>query len=315
MPTRSTWSTRLRLVACSLALTMSACRETPGGPDPIAAAIVIVSGDEQPVAWGEVATERLGVRVLDQHGNGVAGAMVNWTLASGGGSLDSSVVITDETGTGYARYAANTSLGVTDARITAATPSISGVTFSLTISGPPDGVTGHALEHCSPSNGQASRPVEVATIINEYLFRGVTGYDAAGRVVPHDPPCSEFTNSASSGYFSFSEFNHNGYHDWAIVTARLRNGADATLAAYGGQLIVSSAYRCPDKQHDVNPHDWFAGGRHMHGDAIDFVTHDLQQWLAVKAAAKAAGACVEPLTASSTDHVHADWRGTCPSGW
>lgn len=306
------WSVSIKCAVYILAfIFVGGCRDTPSGP-PHGSTLVIVSGDNQTVTWGEVTTQRLGVRVLDQSDAGVKGVPITWTIALGGGSLDSSVIITDESGTAYVRYAANTEFGVSTVKVTAATPSLAAVSFALDI--PPEVITGHSSFDCTPPNGE-SRPLEVVLIKNEYLFNKVTGYDAGGSIVAFDPPCSDFTDNASSPHFSFAEFNRNGYHPWAVVMDRLISGAEATRAAYGGPLAVSSGYRCPDKQHDVDPNHWFSGGRHMHGDAIDFVTTSMEHWLAVSAAAKASGACVEPVAASSTDHVHADWRGTCPNGW
>jgi hypothetical protein len=146
----------------------------------------------------------------------------------------------------------------------------------------------------------------VLAILQEYPARGVA----------FAPTCSDFTTDANSDYFIHSEYNHNGFHTWAIARQTLRTGADGTRVSYNAPLIVSSGYRCPDKQYGINP-GAIVGGRHMNGDAIDFDTGDSQTvWDAMKIAAKANGACVEPITMSTVDHVHADWRGTCPnSNW
>lgn len=147
---------------------------------------------------------------------------------------------------------------------------------------------------------------ERGNIIEEYVSRGVN----------LQPSCSDFTTSASSTYFSSSEYNHNGYHHYYISRSSLRSGADATRTNYGGLLVVTSGYRCPDKQCDINC-GAIGGGRHMHGDAIDFASYSSDAtWDAIADAADSvAGSCIEPMSVSTNNHVHVDFRPSCPSGW
>lgn len=307
------------LIPLLLGAVLAGCREPVAGSAPrTPVQAVVISGSGQVLEWGYPAPEPLKVKVIDVDGAGVPGIDVTWSLSSGGGSIEYQTTVTDQDGMASTRYAANTELGVSTVRVTSQVAGLQPAVFALGIG--PVVITGHSSLACTPPNG-AERPLVVVEIKNEYLFRRVTGLSASGAVVPYDPECAEFISASmfpagDSPYFTFAEFTNQSYHSWAVITDRLRIGANATRAAYGKPLIISNGYRCPDKQHDVKPNEWFAGGRHMHGDAVDFETgNDLATWQAIKAAAKSAGACVEPLESSTKNHVHADWRPVCPNGW
>jgi hypothetical protein len=129
------------------------------------------------------------------------------------------------------------------------------------------------------------------------------------------PNCSDFVSSMNSTYFTTSEYNYNGYHTYFIAKSPLTSGADATRISYGAALTTTAGYRCPDKQNDINP-SAVVTSRHHHGDAMDWSASNSDTvWANIKTAAKANSACVEPLLNSSNNHVHSDWRGSCPSGW
>lgn len=75
-----------RFAGASLALALIAC----GGDDPTdlqssPAAIAVVSGQDQEGKAGEELPEPFVVRVTDAGGDGVSGAMVEWSVASGDG--------------------------------------------------------------------------------------------------------------------------------------------------------------------------------------------------------------------------------------
>jgi len=144
---------------------------------------------------------------------------------------------------------------------------------------------------------------ERGSIIEEYSSRGVD----------LQPSCSDFTTSASSTYFQPHEYNKNGYHQWYIARGSLLSGADTVRSNYGSALIVNGSYRCPDKQCDIRCAS-IGGGRHMHGDAMDFNSyHDTPTWWAIRNAANTvSGRCIEPLDLSSNSHVHVDFRPSCP---
>lgn len=144
---------------------------------------------------------------------------------------------------------------------------------------------------------------ERGSIIEEYVSRGVN----------LQPSCSDFTTTASSTHFVPAEYDKNGYHQNYIARSSLLSGAEATRTNYGAALVVTNSYRCPDKQCDINC-SAIGGGRHMHGDAIDFNSYsNTSTWDAIKNAADAVGgSCIEPMSLSSNSHVHVDFRPSCP---
>jgi hypothetical protein len=140
------------------------------------------------------------------------------------------------------------------------------------------------------------------------------------------PVCfaSEFvptSNVQPSYHFTFAELNTSDinysppdFPDWAVLRSVLLSGLENTRANYGNAITINSAYRSPLVQHAVSPQ--YPHDRHIHGDAADMATGSAQTvWNALHSSAIAAGACVEPETQSTVNHVHADWRGACPAGW
>lgn len=141
-------------------------------------------------------------------------------------------------------------------------------------------------------------------IIKEYKDHGVT----------LTPACADFTQTAHSQHFSFSEIN-KGDFAWALIRKPLTvaasdgYGLDKWREEYGSARIVNSGYRNPARNAAV-------GGapqsRHMYGDAVDFrnvaVTED--EWNKMNAAAVRAKAdFIEPRNGPcALNCVHADWR-------
>ena len=144
----------------------------------------------------------------------------------------------------------------------------------------------------------------LAPIIQEYTTYGVT----------LNPDCADFTQTAHSVYFTFSELN-TGDYQWALirlpltVAASSGYGLDAWRTNYGSSRIVNSAYRNPARNAAV-------GGapqsRHMFGDAVDLRNQGgtLAEWNAMVAAATTAGAdFIEPQNGPcALACTHADWR-------
>ncbi|MGA9838609.1 MAG: Ig-like domain-containing protein, partial [Gemmatimonadaceae bacterium] len=93
-----------------------------------------VSGDGQSAAAASALANPLVVRVLDSHGNGVAGVTVGWTVAAGGGAVSPASSTTDSTGAAQATLVLGPAPGLNT--VTAQVdPSIS-VTFSATGTAP-----------------------------------------------------------------------------------------------------------------------------------------------------------------------------------
>lgn len=149
------------------------------------------------------------------------------------------------------------------------------------------------------------------------------------------PRCKDFTQSASSTYYSFPDFNTpspgaGAEFDWALVRGPLvvptLFGLDAWIRLLGLPRTINSAYRDP-AQNAV------AGGvatsRHMFGDAVDlrnqvhasgsrkscnvFCLAEYNKM--VKAAWLAGASYVEPPSLPCAYNcVHADWR-TLPGSY
>jgi hypothetical protein len=82
-------------VSASGAETLQMTATATAGP---AAAIELLDGDEQYGYAGEALPEPVAVRVVDTYGNGVSGEDVSFAVVSGGGSVSSSTVASDDSG-------------------------------------------------------------------------------------------------------------------------------------------------------------------------------------------------------------------------
>ena len=65
---------------------------------PVPTAMTIIGGAEQSAPTGTQLADSLAVRVVDRHGEAIAGIEVGWMVSAGGGSLDPLRSITDATG-------------------------------------------------------------------------------------------------------------------------------------------------------------------------------------------------------------------------
>jgi hypothetical protein len=69
-----------------------------GGPDTTAAAVSVVSGDNQTGPFGTALPDPLVVRVTSAAGDSLEGVLVDWTVTEGGGSLSLPSSSTDTAG-------------------------------------------------------------------------------------------------------------------------------------------------------------------------------------------------------------------------
>jgi hypothetical protein len=119
---------RLRTLALAAALLLDGClsidNETGLG------LVIIVSGNEQTVQTGAAAAVPLVVRAFDTSTAPMAGVTVNWSVASGGGSVTPTSTITDGAGQASANYTAGTTTGEAQVRATAEGLT---VTFTVTV--------------------------------------------------------------------------------------------------------------------------------------------------------------------------------------
>jgi len=89
------------------------CGSTPTstGTGNTAAALDIVSGDEQTAAPGHQLTNALVVEAVNNLGAPVSGVGISWTVASGAGSLSSTSVNTDANGRAQVTWILGSELG------------------------------------------------------------------------------------------------------------------------------------------------------------------------------------------------------------
>jgi hypothetical protein len=140
------------------------------------------------------------------------------------------------------------------------------------------------------------------------------------------PSCGDFTqNPQPSPNFSFGMLK-SPTADWAILRSVLLTGLENILKSYGMALTINTVgfphrgYRTPQDQYDVDtsaspPRQYNVKGPHQFGIAAD-IDSNAGTWDDIKAAAKKAGACVEPIQSSLAGHVHVDWRSArCPTNW
>jgi hypothetical protein len=111
----------IAVCGCSLSADVNA----PGG-------LVIIGGDAQIVPANTVAPTPLEVIVVDQFGVPMEKVTVNWTIASGGGSLRTSSVVSDVDGKASVVYTAGPIAG--KAVINAQVSGLEPLSFDITIS-------------------------------------------------------------------------------------------------------------------------------------------------------------------------------------
>jgi hypothetical protein len=152
------------------------------------------------------------------------------------------------------------------------------------------------------------------------------------------PACSDFSQTASTQYFTHSNLTGQNGSTWGILRPSLiaaassGYGADAWREMYGGPRTASSGYRTPYHNRSLSGSAF--NSRHMYGDALDLynssctgytantcptnVNTTPEFWDMYDAAGVAEADYREPLSqgnpvgtncpCSGIHHVHADWR-------
>ncbi len=158
------------------------------------------------------------------------------------------------------------------------------------------------------------RQREVDVLRQEYADFGIVVPSARDVVTPADV--------AGRTRFAWSQLNQGDY-GVAVITPVLLAGLEAVSAQSDQPLALTSVFRNPaHHRFHINVSGGSAKAllsQHQYGTAVDIRTHrNLDTWHRLRNIAKSAGACAEPLTISTSDHVHADWRTgapICPKGW
>jgi subtilisin family serine protease len=101
------------------------------------AALAAPSGGGQTAPAGTVLSSPLGVRVVDSHGNGVAGVTVQWSIARGGGSLSAPSSVSGPDGSATMQWTLGRFAG--PHAVTATLPQPSGASLELTAQATPNG--------------------------------------------------------------------------------------------------------------------------------------------------------------------------------
>ena len=150
------------------------------------------------------------------------------------------------------------------------------------------------------------------------------------------PVCfaSEFVPSSNKNPdpdFAYSTLNqddieYNDYPDWALLRSSMLSGLEYIVAGYGESISVTSGYRSPYVQHEIDTANIAAGkykipsphSRHVHGDAVDIRARDQNTWNTFHYIVRDLDqqACIEPYH-KAVDHFHVDWRpwSQCPPTW
>ena len=108
----------------------AACDDEDDPFVPVVTTITMTSGSPQTVARNAT-SQPLTVTVRDQNGDPIEGRTVNWTVATGGGTLASTSSVTNAQGIATMTYTAGATAGT--ATVTASVGTLTPVTFNLTI--------------------------------------------------------------------------------------------------------------------------------------------------------------------------------------
>ena len=161
------------------------------------------------------------------------------------------------------------------------------------------------LAALSPAQVTAGCGDDRGNIIREYVRRNVN----------YRPTCDAFVTNADSQYFHWNDYNHNGYHIFALVGLFLPGRMDAIRTDWGAALNATAGYRCPDKQNDIA---WWEPSQHMRGRAMDVATPaspDDDMYNALRIIGHNQAMCIEPRS-QSLDHIHFDYGpDPCLPGW
>jgi hypothetical protein len=153
------------------------------------------------------------------------------------------------------------------------------------------------------------------------------------------PTCQQFwseiqySSNRNEVFFPFNVMNQDDikaddHPNWALLQSSMLNGIMMIELVNGGPIAITSAYRSPLVQNNLDQNNIQAGkqkvasphSRHLHGDAVDIATYrNDTTWFSMKQLVRnnIANVCIEPLRFSTNNHLHVDWRpwSMCPEAW
>jgi hypothetical protein len=151
-------------------------------PNPDAASLVLVSGDGQTGVAGATLGDPLVVRLVDGAGNGIAGRVVSWVVAGGGGTTSPTRSASDESGLARARWQLGPEPGTNT--LAAVVEGVGAVAFSATASaaGGDAPSASRSTISAQPSSILAGAGVSTVTV----TVRNAAGDPVAGATVTLD---------------------------------------------------------------------------------------------------------------------------------
>jgi hypothetical protein len=211
-----------------------------------AAALALVSGDNQTAPAGSTLPESLIVRVSDRFGNPVSGTSVTWT-AFGGGSVSAAQVTTGANGRAGVRRSLGSQTGEQETRATVSGLSGSPVTFTHTATssgGGGGGGGGDGSRVTIISGNDQSAPA--GSELPEPLVIRVT--DNAGRPVSGAPVAWLVTDGGGSVDPVFGVTGGDGHAStrWTLGDNRGRNRLNAVVGGIGSEEFEARATRGED---------------------------------------------------------------------
>jgi hypothetical protein len=126
-------STTRMLAGAGMALSLmftAACDDDDPIEPPVATELNITSGDNQTIAVN-TAGSPMTVTLLDQNDDPIAGRTVNWTVATGTGTLASATSVTNNLGVATMTFTSGATAGT--ATVTASVAGLTAVTFDYTV--------------------------------------------------------------------------------------------------------------------------------------------------------------------------------------
>ncbi len=261
-------------IAVLLTTTATACRrsdrEPPTGPAGPPEVIGIVSGNAQLGAVDRPLLESFVVRVTDRDGNPVQGVTVNWSVASGGGTLAATTTTTAVDGTASTLLTLGPSEGQNSAlgSFTKASGSTGGVTFSA------EGLVPVSLALAS-GDGQTARFNQP---LAEPLRAAVRAAD--GRGVPGYPVDWAVTGGGGSlsNSVSLSDAMGGAAADLTVGSTADTTTVEAAATGLSGSPVQFQATATPPVSVTVIMQN-LAFNAPGGGDAVTILLGDTVRWL------------------------------------